>query len=126
MKYVWKATEVVNGWSGKPIHIPKQEDPDDEKSAIVTADATICDIMQLLVSNAQYKTIEDSKEGRRLAEALEEAKKSKVIEIDQGTHNWLKKQSEMIAPQIFRISGEIVDNLIRDGWKKENLPKSKE
>ena len=122
MRHTWKAQEVVKGWNGKAIRIPKQEDPDDEKSAVITVDATTADVMQIIVSNAMYKTIEDSKEGRRLAEAIEASRKSKAIEIDQGTHNWLKRQSEAIAPLVFRVSGEIVDELIRDGWRAENEP----
>lgn len=120
MKYTWKAREIVNGWNGKPIRIPRQEDPDDEKSAVITVDATVSDVMHIIVTNSSYKTIEDSKEGRRLAEALEESRKSEVIELDQGTHTWLKKQSEAVSPQIFRISGEIVDELIRERYHRDN------
>ncbi len=119
MKYICKAQEVVNGWNGKPIRIRQPEDPEDERSANITVDATIYDIMQVIVFNAPYKTLDDSKEGRRMAEALEESRKSNFIEIDQGTHNWLKHQSEIVAPQIFRINGEIVDSLIREGWEKK-------
>ena len=123
MKYKWNAKEVVNGWNGKPIRIPSQEDPYDEKSPIVVLDATILDVMQIIINNASYKTLEDSREGRRMAEALEESRKTDSIQIDQGTHNWLKKQSELISPQIFRVSGELIDNIIREGYRRETEPK---
>lgn len=125
MKRIWKAKDTVEGWNSKPIRIPRPEDPDDDNSPVITADATVRDVMNLVASNAPYKTIEDSKEGRRVAEALEEAKKSGVIELDQGSHNWLKKASETICPQIFRINGEIVHDLIAEGYKRENEPKGK-
>lgn len=126
MKYTWNGSKTVEGWNGKPIKFPRREDPEDENSPVVTVDATIRDVMTIIVGNAQFRTIEDSKEGRRLAEALEESKKSGVISLDQGTHNWLKKQSETIAPQVFRLSGEIVDNLIREGFEKAFQPKERE
>jgi hypothetical protein len=126
MKYKWNAKEIVNGWNGKPIRIPVQEDPNDEKSPIKIMDATIRDVMLILANNASFKTLEDSREGRRMVEALEESRKTDSVEIDQGTHNWLKKQGEAIIPQVFRVSGEIIDNIIREGYRRTTEPKKVE
>ena len=82
--------------------------------------------MLILVNNASFKTLEDSREGRRMVEALEESRKTDSVEIDQGTHNWLKKQGEAIIPQVFRVSGEIIDNIIREGYRRTTEPKKVE
>tara|TARA_Y100000310_G_C20318993_1_gene639820 strand:- start:25 stop:216 length:192 start_codon:yes stop_codon:yes gene_type:complete len=58
MKYTWKAQEIVNSWNGKVIHIPCSKDFGDDTAGIITADAAITGIFQIIETNASYKTNE--------------------------------------------------------------------
>ena len=90
-----------------------------------------------ILNNVQFRTSEDSIQGTRLADAIDEAKGKDIIEIGEGVHDWLTKRinetikSQMfpegyqICPFIFRVNGEKVSEFIKSGYEKSHLSKEK-
>ena len=121
----WK-NEVVKNWKGNPIRLPVVSDDPDAAPAV--QDGKVVDIMRLLVVNVDFKTNEDSREGKRLIEILDKARvdEAKYVEMDGGVHNWFKGKIATLCPPIFKFDGEEIYLLISEGFEKVNEPKGKE
>ena len=114
--------EVVKGWDGKPL-----------KSRVQGADGQVAEekelklenVLWIILNNAPLKTQNDSIQGQRLAKALDKAKDNGVIEMEEGVHDWIKPIAEQLTPGLFRINGNNVYELIKEGFEKEKQPKEK-
>lgn len=115
------ANEIINGWNEKPIRVPYQEEGSEKREIV---DAKLYNIMYLIMVNAPFKTQEDSKNGMWLAQSLEKAKSNGFIEIEESVHDWLKKVTSEISPALFKIDGNIVYELIKEGFEKVRQPAS--
>lgn len=100
---------VVKGYDGKPIVINLEEGK---------KELTVVMAMRAVLNNAPLKTQQDSINGARLATALDEADDNGEIAIEEGTHDWLKPIAEQLTPQIFRVNGHIIYELIKEGFEK--------
>ena len=90
-----------------------------------------------ILNNIQFRTSEDSIQGARLADAIDEAKGKDIIEIGEGVHDWLTKrinetiknqmfpEGYQICPFIFRVNGDKVSEFIKNGYKKAHSPEEK-
>lgn len=119
-----KSTKVfidttIPDYKGEPIKIqkPGEENPEE---------LNLRQIMWLVLNNAPLKTQEDSKQGSRLATALDDAEDSGIIEMEEGTHDWLKPIAKEITPMLFRVNGSIVYEHICEGYEKIHQPKENE
>ena len=83
-------------------------------------------IFQIIMNNATFKVMDDSIQGNRLANAIDEAEGKDTIEIGEGVFDWLKREAEKVCPAIFRVNGSIVYEFIKDGFKKPHQPAEKE
>ena len=80
-------------------------------------------IFLAIINNAEFRTLDDSIQGNRLANAIDEAEGKDVIEIGEGVYDWLKRKAEAVCPTIFRVNGSIVFEFIQEGYKKPYQPK---
>lgn len=112
----FKNVEIF-GWTGVAIGIIRDGKRED---------ATLLDHLNLILANAPFQTQQDCKEGRRLGEALEKVKDKDVIEIEESTHDWLKKIAEQITPPLYRTNGNIIYEHIKEGFEKLYQPGDKE
>jgi len=83
-------------------------------------------VINIILNNAPFKTQEDSKEGVLLALALKESKDKDTIEIEESTHEWLKKVAKELTPPMFRLNANVVYEHIKEGFEKAHQPKDKE
>ena len=83
-------------------------------------------IFMAIMNNAEFKTMDDSIQGNRLASAIDEAEGKDFIEIGEGVHDWLKRKAEAVCPVIFRVNGSIVYEFVKEGFEKPHEPKGKE
>jgi len=102
--------EVVKGYNGTPIKIPVNEKE--------TKELNLESALWIVLNNSPIKTMNDSIQGMRLAKALDEAKDKDIIEIEEGVHDWLKPLAEQVCPQLFRVNGSLVYDLIKEGFIK--------
>lgn len=87
----------------------------------------------LVVLNAsELKVQDDSIQGKRLADAIDEAEGKDEIVIGEGVYDWLKRKLEVVdregyqvCPRLFRVNGEIVYEFIKEGFEKPHQPKGK-
>jgi len=100
---------VFEGHDGKPLQYTEREG---EVKALKTYN-----MLWVILNNAPIQTQEDSINGLRLAEALDESRD--VIEIEDGVHDWLKKVAEKVTPPLFRINGNLVYKFICEGYEEE-------
>lgn len=115
---VFKNT-VVLGYNGKPVMLPVgTAAPGKEPEMKV---AMLTNIFWLILNNAPIQTQQDSIQGQRLATALDAAKDT--IEVEEGVHDWLKPLAEKVTPQLFRVNGNTIYKLIKEGFEKPNKPK---
>lgn len=105
---------VLSAYNGDPIKIPKS----DTDASLV--DCTLKVAMQAILANAPMKTQNDSIQGMRLAQALDKA--DEFIELEEGVHDWLKTVAEGLTPPLFRVNGNIVYELIKEGFEKPKVP----
>ena len=85
---------------------------------------TLKQILWMILNNAPIKTQQDCKQGALLATALDTCKDGvEVIEMEEGTHDWLKPIAEQLTPALFRVNGHLVYEHIREGFEKANQPK---
>ena len=89
-------------------------------------------IFQAVLNGLELKTMDDSIQGKRLADAIDEAEDKDVIVIGEGVYDWLKKKLEVvnrdgyqICPLLFRVNGEIVYDFIKEGFEKPHQPSKK-
>ncbi len=116
----WK-NEVVKNWKGKPIRLPVVSDNDEGESEV--KDGKLVDVMRLLLVNSEFKTVEDSREGRRLIELVDKSKNASHIEMESGSHNWFKEKIKPICPPIFKFDGDEIYQLINEGYERVNEKK---
>ena len=113
---------VLKGYNDKPIVTRiRGEDGQitDEK------DLKLSNAMWMILNSAPLKTQNDSIQGARLATALDEAEKNGYVELEEGVHDWLKPIAEQATPQLFRINGKIVYDIVAEGFEKEKEPRVK-
>lgn len=77
-----------------------------------------------ILNNAEFKTMDDSIQGNRLANAIDKAEDQDEIILEDGVYDWLKRKSEQVCPAIFRVNGSIVYEFIKEGFKKPHESKS--
>ena len=89
-------------------------------------------IFQAILNSMELKTMDDSIQGMRLQEAIDEAEGKDLIEIGEGVFDWLKKKLEAVnregfqlLPVLFRINGSIVREFIKEGFDKPYESKGK-
>ena len=82
-------------------------------------------IFLAILNNSEFKTMDDSIQGNRLATAIDEAEGKDEIVIGEGVHDWLKKRAEQVCPAIFRVNGSIVYEFVKEGFTKSHEPKAK-
>lgn len=83
-------------------------------------------IFLAIMSNAEFKTIDDSIQGNRLANDIDAAEGKDEIVLEDGVHDWLKRKAEQVCPALFRVNGEIVYEFVKEGFTKPHQPKTKE
>ena len=83
-------------------------------------------VFQIIMNNADFKTMDDSIQGNRLANAIDKAEGKDEIAIEDGVHDWLKRKAEQVCPTLFRVNGSIVYEFIKEGFNKPHQPKGKE
>jgi len=78
-----------------------------------------------ILNIVELKTMDDSIQGGRLADAIDEAEGKDEIVIGEGVYDWLKRKLEVvdregyqICPRIFRVNGSIVNEFIKEGFIK--------
>ena len=118
----WKNV-VVKNWKDNAVRLPVVSDDPDAPPEV--QDGKVADIMRLLLVNVDFKTVEDSREGKRLIEIIEKAKSATHIEMDSGTHNWFKGKVQTLCPPIFKFDGEEIYLMITEGYEKVNGSKEK-
>lgn len=110
---------TVPDYKGEAIKILKPNETEPEE-------LTLKQMMWLILNNAPLKTQDDSIQGQRLAKALDTAKDGGIIEMEEGTHDWLKPIAEKVTPQLFRVNGNLVYKHICEGFEKPKEVKGKE
>ena len=86
-------------------------------------------VFQAILNRISFKTNDDSVQGFRLANAIDEAEGKDTIEIGEGVYDWLKnkmaeadREGYQVCPSIFRVNGGIVNDFIKDGFNKPHQP----
>ena len=79
-------------------------------------------VLLAILNNSEFKTMDDSIQGNRLANAIDKAEGKDFVEIEDGVHDWLKRKAEQVCPIIFRVNGSIVYEAIKEGFEKSNQP----
>ena len=89
-------------------------------------------VFMAILNAVELKTMDDSIQGGRLADAIDEAEGKDEIVIGEGVYDWLKKKLEVvdregyqICPRIFRVNGSIVNEFIKEGHDKPRESSSK-
>lgn len=118
MKVFQNAT-ILN-YKGEPI-ITKGTDLKGQE--VDEGELKVVNVFWIILNNAPLKTQNDSIQGMRLAEALDKAKDNGVIEIEEGVHDWIKPIAEQLTPQIFRLNGNNIYLLIKEGFDKPKQSK---
>jgi len=83
-------------------------------------------IFLAVLNNAEFKTMDDSIQGNRLANAIDAAEDKDEIILEDGVFDWLKRKAEAVCPTIFRVNGSIVYDFIKEGFDKPHQPSGKE
>ena len=85
-----------------------------------------------ILNRVQFKVNNDSIQGNRLADAIDEAEGKDTIEIGEGVYDWLieklkdvDREGYQVCPFIFRVNGSIVYEFIKDGFNKPHQPAEK-
>lgn len=77
-------------------------------------------VFLVILNTAEFRTMDDSIQGNRLASAIDEAEGKDFIEIGEGVYTWLKKKAEQVCPNLFRVNGEIVYEFVKEGFEKSH------
>jgi len=75
-----------------------------------------------ILNNAEFRTMDDSIQGNRLANAIDEAEGKDFIEIGEGVYDWLKRKAEQVCPNLFRVNGSIVYEFVKEKFEKPHQP----
>ncbi len=82
-------------------------------------------IFSAIMNTVDFKTNDDSIQGFRLANAIDEAEGKDVIVIGEGVYDWLKKklpeanrEGREVLPALFRQNGDLVNEFIKNGYEK--------
>ena len=105
---------VLADYKGEPI---KMAFPNESEAR----ELSLKQILWLILNNAPIQTQQDSIQGQRLAQALDSVKNG-TIELEEGTHDWLKTVAEKATPAIFRVNGHLVYQHICEGFEKAKQP----
>lgn len=83
-----------------------------------------------ILGNLNLKIMDDSIQGARMADALDEAEDKDEVVLGEGVYDWLKKKVDvpdqdggLILVRMFRVNGKVVDDFIKDGHRKPHQPK---
>ena len=83
-----------------------------------------------ILGNLNLKIMDDSIQGARMADALDEAEGKDEVVLGEGVYDWLKKKIQetdqeggLIIVRMFRVNGSIVNDFIKDGHRKPHQPK---
>lgn len=82
-------------------------------------------IFLAIMNNAEFRTMDDSINGNRLASAIDAAEGQDEIVLEEGVHDWLKKKAETVCPSLFRVNGSIVYEFVKEGFAKPHAPGGK-
>ncbi len=89
-------------------------------------------IFLAILNVLELKSIDDSIQGSRLADAIDEAEDKDEIVIGEGVYDWLKKKMEavnregyQVCPLLFRVNGSIVNEFIKEGFNRPHEPQGK-
>jgi len=78
-----------------------------------------------ILNNSEFKTMDDSIQGNRLANAIDAAEGKDEIILEDGVFDWLKRKAEQVCPVLFRVNGSIVYEFVKEGYEKAHSPKDK-
>jgi len=104
----------------------------DTEGKTETRDITAKEVFDLIMSQVKITTLNDSLQGIRILDALDEATKTGYIEIEEGCHDWLKpkltftgKDGEKanLCSAIFRYDGNEINDFILEGYEKPKQSK---
>ena len=87
-------------------------------------------LFQAILANLNLKIMDDSIQGARMADALDEAEGKDEVVLGEGVYDWLKKkiaeidqEGGLVLVRMFRTNGSIVNDFIREGFEKPHQPK---
>lgn len=109
------SNKPIIGYNGKdPIRIPMSQSGE--------MSVEFRHVLLAILNNSEFKTMDDSIQGNRLANAIDKAEGKDFVDLEEGVHDWLKRKAEQVCPAIFRVNGSIVYEFIKDGFEKTHLP----
>ena len=109
------SNKAIIGYNGKdPIKIPMSQSGE--------MSTEFRHVLLAIFNNSEFKTMDDSIQGNRLANSIDAAEGKDFIEMEDGVHDWLKRKAEQVCPVIFRVNGEIVYAYIKEGFEKVHQP----
>ena len=112
------SNKPILGYNGKdPIKIPMSQSGE--------MSTEFRHVLLAILNNSEFKTMDDSIQGNRLANAIDKAEGKDFIEIEEGVHDWLKRKAEQVCPVIFRVNGSIIYEFVKEGFEKSHLPATK-
>jgi hypothetical protein len=106
--------QSIKGYNGEVIKV--RVNPE------TVEDLNLHKVFWSILNNSPIKSQNDSIQGMRLAQALDKAKDSDTIELEDGTHDWIKPIAEQQTPSLFRLNGHLIYELIKEGFEKPNEP----
>ena len=112
---------MLKGYDGKDVQVAIQENGNME-----VKEAKLDFALRLILAHAPMQSQDDSINGARLAQALDDAKDKKTIEMGEGVHDWLKIVAKAVTPTIFRHNGNVVYLHICEGFEKPKETPDKE
>ena len=89
-------------------------------------DATLSDMLKSFVFNLPPPrlTMKDSIEARRLIESIDKSPDGE-LEMEEGTHDWLKPAVETYGPAVFGVNAIVIKDAV-DDFEKVHQAKSAE
>ena len=108
--------EVVNGYNGKALVMNNDGKQEEMK---------LSNVLYTIMNGMSIRTQKDSIECAKLSRVLDKVvgEELKVIEMEDGTHDWLKLVAENVTPSLFRVNGNVVYVVIKEGFIKEEQSK---
>ena len=89
-------------------------------------------IFLVIMNEFSFRTLDDSIQGGRLADAIDEAEDKDTIVLGEGVYDWVikkmvetNKEGNQILPYMFRVNGSVVHEFIKDGFNKPHEPAAK-
>ena len=105
------SNKPIIGYNGKdPIKIPISQSGE--------LSTEFRHVLLAILNNSEFKTMDDSIQGNRLANSIDKAEGQNFVEMEEGVHDWLKRKAEQVCPIIFRVNGSIVYEVIKEGFIK--------